>query len=160
MPLSMSSIRKIWHLSWADRSLLVEAIAWLAVASFFVAVMPFRRVAAIASHSRVRAPLVEEARQFVVGRVQWAIAAASVRVPWRAVCFQQGLAAHLMLKRRNVQSVLYYGASQRPATGLAAHVWVRAGDLDVVGCETASQYALLASFPDFNGEQAMRASSV
>jgi hypothetical protein len=143
----MSSMRKLWQLSWRDRTLLVEATVWVAVSSFLVAALPFRQVAAIACRSALRAPLEGASRQAIVSGVQWAIATASAHVPWRAVCFQQGLAAQLMLRRRGVQSVLYYGASQRPITGLAAHVWVRAGDLDVVGCETASQYALLASFP-------------
>lgn len=145
-------MRKFWRLPWHDRTLLLEAVAWLAVTSILVALAPFRRIAAIACRPPRRTPLTDAAREVTVSQVQWAISATSTRVFWRAVCFQQGLAAQLMLRRRGVPSVLYYGASQRADTGLAAHVWVRAGDLDVVGCETASQYALLASFPAHNGE--------
>lgn len=146
-----SSLAKFRRLSWRDRALLAEAVSWLAITSLSIAVLPFANVAALASRGTRRTGSFES-QETIVNRVRWAIAAASVRVPWRAVCFQQGLAAHLMLRRRGVQSVLCYGASQRPDTGLTAHVWVRAGDLDVVGCETASQYALLASFPDRNSE--------
>lgn len=149
---SVSTLRKFWRLSWRDRALLAEAIAWLALTSLLIAVLPFSDVAALASRATRRTASFERPEPPIVNRVRWAIAAASVRVPWRAVCFQQGLAAHLMLRRRAVRSALYYGASQRADTGLTAHVWVRAGDLDVVGCETASQYALLATFPDQNVE--------
>jgi hypothetical protein len=31
---------------------------------------------------------------------------------------------------------------------LKAHVWIKSGPLDVVGCEIADDYALLARFPD------------
>jgi hypothetical protein len=51
-----------------------------------------------------------------------------------------------MLRWRGVGSVLYFGAAPNDKEGLIAHVWVRAGDDDVVGCETASQFAVLAAF--------------
>jgi hypothetical protein len=63
------------------------------------------------------------------------------------LCFQQGLAAQLMLRRRGVPSVLYYGAAQDDRSGLFAHAWVRDGDVDVIGCEIASRFAVLATFP-------------
>jgi hypothetical protein len=52
-----------------------------------------------------------------------------------------------MLRRRGVPSVLYYGAAQGERTGLSAHVWVRDGDVDVVGGEIADRFAVLATFP-------------
>jgi hypothetical protein len=54
---------------------------------------------------------------------------------------QQGLAAQLMLRRRAIPSVLYYGLAQDDRSGLHAHVWVRAGDFDVIGGEIASSFA-------------------
>ncbi len=145
--MSVSLFQKFRRLSWPDRGLLVEAVTWLAIASAAIAVLPFPRIAEIASRGPNRISPEDDARQSLVGRTRWAIAAASARVPWRAVCFQQGLAAHLMLRRRGINSVLYYGAAHTPDSALSAHVWVRAGNLDVVGCESASQYALLATFP-------------
>jgi len=52
-----------------------------------------------------------------------------------------------MLRRRGIDSVLYYGAAQDPENGLRAHVWVRDGDVDVIGCEIARGFAILAAFP-------------
>jgi hypothetical protein len=43
--------------------------------------------------------------------------------------------------------LLFHGASPHDRTGLAAHVWVRDGDVDVVGGETGAQFAVLAAFP-------------
>ena len=68
------------------------------------------------------------------------------RMPWRTLCFEQGLAAYWMLRRRRRQATLYYGA----ATGdgeLKAHVWVMSGDTDVVGGANKADYAVLARFP-------------
>jgi Transglutaminase-like superfamily len=64
------------------------------------------------------------------------------------MCIQQGLAALLMLRRRRLMATLYYGAAHSADHVLVAHVWVRSADVDVVGCETASDFQLLATFPD------------
>jgi hypothetical protein len=67
------------------------------------------------------------------------------------MCFQQGLATQFMLRRRGIPSVLFYGAAPDDRGGLSAHVWVRDGSVDVIGGETASRFALLATFPPQNG---------
>jgi len=69
----------------------------------------------------------------------------SRRLPWRSKCFEQGMAALWMLSRRGLSATLYYGAAIRTDT-LSAHVWVRSGERDVVGCENASDFAVLSRF--------------
>jgi hypothetical protein len=80
-------------------------------------------------------------------RVRWAVVACARWVPWRTMCFQQGLAVQFMLRRRGIPSVLYYGAATDDGRGLSAHVWVCDGDLNIVGGEIASRYAVLCTFP-------------
>jgi hypothetical protein len=76
-----------------------------------------------------------------------AIRAWSRRLPWRTKCFEEGLTAHWMLRRRGLTSTLHYGAATIDGA-LKAHVWVRSGSRDVIGCEIASDFAPLARFPD------------
>jgi len=52
-----------------------------------------------------------------------------------------------MLRRRGEDSRLCYGARNDGEQGLAAHVWVRLGDEDIVGGVEAARYALLTTFP-------------
>ena len=52
-----------------------------------------------------------------------------------------------MLRRRGVPSFLYFGAAPDDKRGLIAHVWVRDGDVDIVGGEETSRFAVLATFP-------------
>ncbi len=143
----MNQLRKWWRLSWRDRFLLIEAIFWLAASGIVIAVVPFRRVAALAACPIRKPTPSHETCLTEVRRVRWAVAATASRMPWRALCFQQGLAAQLMLRRRGVPSVLYYGAARDDQSGVIAHVWVRSGNVDVVGCEIASRYVVLATFP-------------
>jgi hypothetical protein len=125
-------------------ALLAEAFAALAIASALIGAFSFRRIAAIAAKRREDA---HGASKETARDVGWAIAAWARRVPWRAVCFQQGLAAQMMLRRRGLAAALYYGARHDEGGKLVAHVWVRSGDLDVIGCEGADAYGLLAVFP-------------
>jgi hypothetical protein len=114
--------------------------------------LPFRHVAVLAARPIDRPKLSRHARMHEVQRIRWAIIAAAARVPWRALCFQQGLAAQFMLRRRCIPSILYYGTAQDDTNGLSAHVWVRDGDVDVVGGEIAYRFAVLATFPTQNPE--------
>ncbi|MEG3162554.1 lasso peptide biosynthesis B2 protein [Sphingomonas sp. LB2R24] len=123
--------------------LLAEALAMLALASLLIAILSFRRIAALSASQASAAPATElQARA-----IAWAVAAWGRHVPWRAVCFQQGLAAQLMLRRRGLAAALHYGAVHDENGHLVAHVWVRSGDTDVIGCEGAERYGLLAVFP-------------
>ena len=52
------------------------------------------------------------------------------------------------LRRRGVDSTLYYGvAPDKQKDGLSAHVWVRVGEVDVVGADNAGDYATVGVFP-------------
>jgi hypothetical protein len=140
-------IAKFFRLPPEDRLLLLEATLWMAVAGFAVAVLPFRHLGLLAARPIRQLEPTDQARLVLVRRIRWAIVTATRRMPWHALCFQQGLAAQIMLRRRGVPSLLYYGAAQDDRSGLSMHVWVRDGDVDVVGGESASYFAVLATFP-------------
>jgi hypothetical protein len=146
-PPSTAFIPKIFRLSWRDRLLIMEAIFYLAVSGLAIAVLPFRQVGRLAAWRSRRSEPARQTRCAEIRRIRWAIVATARRVPWSIRCFQEGLAAQLMLRRRGVSSVLYYGAVPDQSGGLCAHVWVRAGRVDVLGSGTSSRFALLATFP-------------
>jgi Transglutaminase-like superfamily len=148
---------RFWRRSWQDRLLLLEAVLWLTIAGLAIAVLPFRHVGLLAARPiKLHRPnLPRQERLNKVWRIRWAVIAGAARVPWRALCFQQGLAAQLMLRRRAIPSVLYYGLAQHGRSGLHAHVWVRAGDFDVIGGEIASSFAVLATFPSADSNQVL-----
>jgi Transglutaminase-like superfamily len=128
--------------------LLVEALLMLCLASVMIAVMPFRSVARSAARRGMQsfAPASVGEAQLIARAIQ----AWGARVPWRAVCFQQGLAAQLMLRRRKRAATLYYGAAHGENDELVAHVWVKSGPVEVIGCEIAADYRLLTTFPELS----------
>ncbi|HEX8263552.1 MAG TPA: lasso peptide biosynthesis B2 protein [Allosphingosinicella sp.] len=129
--------------SLSDWLLLSEALAALTLASLAIAILPFRWVASAAS---ARGPAKPRVDAEMVRRVRGAVQGWGRRVPWKAVCFQRGLALHWMLRRRGIRSVLLYGA-RRQDDGLAAHVWVDVDGVTAIGGEEAPNFACLARFP-------------
>ena len=144
---SRAPLVKLWRLSGSDRLLVMQATLWLAVAAVAIATLPFQRVGLLAAQRLRRPTPPDSIRHAKIKRIRWAIRVAAARVPWRALCFQEGLAAQFMLRRRGIPSVLYYGAAQDEQNGLLTHVWVRDRDVEVVGGEIASRFAVLATFP-------------
>jgi len=142
-----SLLGKFRRLPRADRLLVIEATAVLICASLAIAVLPFRYVGRLAAPRARSRKLTAEDRALTIRSVRWAVIACARRLPWRAMCFEQGLAAQRMLRRRGIPSVLYFGAARSDEQGLAAHVWVRAGDIDVIGGDVAPEFAVLAAFP-------------
>lgn len=115
----------------------------LLVASGLIALLPFRRVAALAARGSHRGAITAaEARA-----IERALARTARLIPWRTLCFEQGLAALIMLRRRGHQATLYYGARHDADHRLTAHIWIRSGGVAVTGCADLDGYALLARFP-------------
>lgn len=136
------AFRRALALRPAEWALLAEAGVLLAAASLAIRLLPFRRVVAIAG--RPLAPeraIVDPARQI------WAVEAVARRVPWRTVCFQKGLALHLMLRRRRVPSLLHYGVGKGEADELAAHVWISVDGAIVMGGDVVDRFRCLATYP-------------
>jgi hypothetical protein len=125
-----------------DGALVVEALAYLAVARAAVVALPFR-VLARRLGARQAETLTTGAVDPAPGRVSWAIAVAARRAPWRTQCLEQAIAAKAMLKRRGVESTLYLGVAQNP---IEAHAWVRVGDRNVTGGSDVGRFAVVASF--------------
>jgi hypothetical protein len=138
-------LSRLRRLSAADLALLAEAFVVLAGSSVAIRFLRFTRVGRLASWRL--GPKRPGSTVDLSDRVAWAVRAWGRRAPWRAVCFQQGLTAQIMLRRRGEDSTLYFGVALEKTEGLSAHVWVKVGERDVVGCEEASGYSALAAFP-------------
>jgi hypothetical protein len=140
-----ATLARIQRATPAELRLLTEAVLALGAAAFVVALLPFRRVTALARPPK-GSPPAPAAREQAIRAVAWAVAASARRVPWRAKCIEQGFAAQWMLRRRRVPAVLHYGIARRDGD-LTAHVWVRSAETDVIGCENLADFAEVAQFP-------------
>jgi hypothetical protein len=144
----MERLAKLRALSLPECRLLAEALVALALASLVVSVFPFRVIGHWASGGSP-APALPQVRRAAISRVRWAVSACARRVPFRSKCFEQGLAALWMLRRRGVSATLHFGAAQEHES-LVAHVWITADDEAVIGCEIKDRFFELVRFPQLD----------
>lgn len=121
--------------------LYVEALATLIGASLAIRLVPFAKVAGWAVGRRYD----RDERPGDAKAVRRVTLAWCRRVPWRALCMEQGVTAAHMLSRRGAAVELNYGAAMIGGN-LEAHVWVRSAGQPVTGCENASDFVLLSHF--------------
>ena len=136
-------------------ALFAESLVLLIGAAAAIRFLPFARLRALASRRLGGAGPKAAARAELVARVRWAVAAAARRSPARAKCFEQGLTAQIMLRRRGIDSTLYYGASTEPEGAMRTHVWVRAGDVAVCGTRAAEDFEIMLALPDVSQRAAI-----
>jgi hypothetical protein len=124
-------------------ALIAEAGAAILAASIAVRLMPFRALVERLSRGGENSKAADAETVYWLRR---AVLAWARRLPWRTLCFEQGLAAFVLLRRRRMAVTLHYGAATMEGE-LKAHVWVTSGKIEVVGCENKEDYGLLARFP-------------
>lgn len=122
--------------------LLVEAAATLAIATAAVRWLPFKQAVRIGS--RRHGP---SKHALVISDVSWAVKTAARKLPWKAVCIQQGIALQRMLRRRGVDARLHYGIARDQAGDIEAHVWVAADGRVLIGGDQAERFTQVAIFP-------------
>ena len=138
-----------------QRQLLVaEAIANMARARLVVRFQPFANVSRrfgefvppgdprVAAHGSGATP--DQAR--TAKDIGWAVAAAAPFMPFRSVCLQQAMAAHTMLRRRGIASVMHFGAGRGDEKPIDAHVWLDAAGVKVTGYPIAEDLPELGCF--------------
>jgi hypothetical protein len=125
--------------------LICEATLALAIASAAVFFLPFRHSIRIASWALPTGGTAAGAA--IAADVVWSVNALARRVPWRTVCFQKGLAAQAMLRRRGIDARLVYGIGKTEADELRGHVWVVSGDTALIGGDEAAVFQQIALFP-------------
>ena len=114
----MTAMRKFWHLSSAERGLLLKAGILLAVYRITLWVLPWNRVA-------VSRPSPGESRadRSSVESLEWAVRTARRMVPF-ATCLTQALALHHLLARAGYESSIHIGVAKTAVRGFEAHAWV------------------------------------
>jgi hypothetical protein len=140
-------------LSGLNQLALAESLVTLAFVSMAIKLAPFRSVVKLLSKAGEARPATTPEERTEVIRCRWAVERLAALVPWRTVCFQKGLALHMMLRRRHIASILHYGVMQNEARGLAAHVWISERDRIIMGGEIAADYSELARFPAASGAE-------
>ncbi len=142
----MQSLRKLAALSWGQQLLLLEALLLVAIARIAILVLPFRWIAKwLGRH--MQSSLQQPENLLTMRNVQWAVKAMAHRVPWKAECLVQAMAARSMLQRRSMNGTLFLGVAKDSSSDeLKAHAWLKCGDQWVTGGRGAEKFAVVSTF--------------
>jgi hypothetical protein len=138
----IGKLRGLGRLDGAERRLVIEAAAMLALARLVVRLLPFRVIAA----GLRRWPESGAADPALARRVRAAVTIAARNVPWNAVCLPQAIAAKAMLALRGSGSALHLGAAFDGDGRIVAHAWLTAGGEVVIGAGGVAGVSALARF--------------
>ncbi len=136
-----------WRLPVQKKGLLLEAAFFLITSRLALKLCSFQRISSFLTRPQSLVEVVGVRRESLKKEVTWGIYLVSKHLPLEMVCFPRAIAAQEMLRRRRVNSTLYYGAATLPDQGLAAHVWLQDDDLGVIGHTETNQYKVLARYP-------------
>lgn len=134
------------RLTCRERRVQTVALLYLVAARLMLKVVPFRWMVRTFTLQARRPELEGVARLRARNEVRRAVVAASKRVAGTA-CIHRAVTAQAMLRHRGVPTTLWCGASASGGRGLTAHVWLKDGHENVMGCRVAPDYVALASYP-------------
>ena len=80
-------------------------------------------------------------------KVAWALTVVASRVPWRADCLVQTMAAARWLRRYHIQPEFHLGVMKDPVGNLRAHAWLEYRGVTITGGETQSFTTLIEPSP-------------
>ncbi len=131
-----------------------EAWLLLAISRALILFRPFKKLLPIigdkATQEEAEKVSAEiEASIDLLKLIDISILRACPRSPWRTMCFEQALCARMMLKRRKIKSVIFFGLDKifdKNKEKLVAHAWVRCSGFPVTGGEDNSAYTIVGRF--------------
>jgi hypothetical protein len=135
-------INRFINISLDEKLLFLETILYLAFARFLILFVPMKRFAPLLGKEGTQAEIPFEHTYFQrTKQIKRNIKRAVKITPFRTKCFEQSIAAKLMMKRRGIPSTLCLGV-RKNGNVLEAHAWVNNFDLNACNKE----YRVLKNF--------------
>jgi hypothetical protein len=139
----MNSLRTLVSLPPSERGLLLRTLPLVVAIRVALWVVPLRQVRRLIQTCE-RLPFSVPA-ELPVTRLEWAVRAASRRVPM-ATCLTQSLSLQFLLARAGHSSEIHIGVKKDMETGFQSHAWIECEGrmLLSVPCEAVAYSRLLA----------------
>jgi hypothetical protein len=147
-------LRRFGESNYRRTMLIVEAAVWLVVARLALIFVAFNRLApylgtfvpASDPRAQERGDQVSDFDSRRAEDVGLAVAWSAARVPFKAVCLPQAMAARFMLRRRGISSSLFFGTVIVSGTSMETHAWLHAGGVKVTGYPVAKRFTPIGCF--------------
>jgi hypothetical protein len=129
----------------SDYTLFAEAWIFLALGRLMLVFIPFKKIAKFLGKPMHESPAATLKDPFITGKLSMAIARAGKYSPWRTKCFEQAIAAKIMLQLRGIGSTVYFGV-YKTTTAMQAHAWLTCNATIVTGGPDVSKFTVISWF--------------
>ena len=128
-----------------------EALWDLAICKYLILHKPFQKYATEYgyAHCETLREDMQAADEHIAG-IKYALRVVPRYLPWSSKCLDQAMAGQQMLKRRGLQSTLYFGLVKGQESALNAHAWLRCGDRWIIGYQTQVAYTVVGAYACFS----------
>lgn len=131
-------------------TLFLEAWIFLCLARVILIFVPFKKVVKLLGNN---ANLENETMTLPKNtsnqiKIQLSISRGCKYSFWRTMCFEQALAAKMMLKRRNIYSRIYFGVkkSNLESNKMQAHAWLDSEGVTLTGNQGKESFTIVGIF--------------
>lgn len=138
-------LHTIKNMDWATRWLVLQATWWLFIANLLLWCVPFRWIKPMLKARWGKQTHPPSEPVVTLGRI---IRKVAHRAPWRTTCLVQALAGKIMLARHGFRSFVFIGVAKDRDQQVAAHAWLKCGDIYVTGGAERAQFNAVAGFGD------------
>jgi Transglutaminase-like superfamily len=126
--------------------LVIEAYIQLGWARFLKQV-PFGRIAPNLGRFMEETEYVQNPEQKkLLQQISEAVHLASRHTLWESQCMVKAIAAMNMLKRRGIESTIYFGTARDDKGYLIAHAWLRSGSIYISGAEEMNKFTVVGKY--------------
>lgn len=148
-------ISRFFGLPSSDKRLLAEALFGHAKSRMMIATRPFSSIAADLGTPGFETgdKTLEEDRPLIY-RISWAVRAAADKTPWASKCLVQVMTAKHMLRKRGIESTAYLGLMKKNGKDMAAHAWIRSGDVYLTQVKGKRAFTVVSVYGDETVPQA------
>ncbi|NLW89862.1 MAG: lasso peptide biosynthesis B2 protein [Clostridiaceae bacterium] len=148
-------LARFMKLSSSDRRLLAEAFFGHAKSRFLILTVPFIKIAeGLGTMNHETASVTREENRQTIYRISWAVRAAAGKTPWASKCLVQVMTAKRMMRKRGIESTVYLGIKRKNGRDMAAHAWIRSGDVYLTQVKGKRAFTVVSVYGDETVPQA------
>lgn len=140
-------LKKYFNTSKLERKTLNQILLWLIYSVVLVRLAPLRWFSGLLGE--FNKPIDNELNQNqieIIKLIKKNIRRCKRFLPWKVKCFEEAIAAKMVLKKQKIKSTLYLGVDKDKEQKLIAHAWLKAGDFVVTGRQGHENYSVVGSY--------------
>ena len=145
--LLLKKTKSFVSIPWSTKLLFAEAIFTSAYVKITLLFFPFGKVTRwLGSIQEHPADITMPDKINLIKKIKFAVQLCNKYMPWPTECYTSSLTAKIMLKRRKLPSILYFGFCKDENGRLKGHAWLQCSEMIVTGFCDFSQFQVNLSF--------------